>query len=421
MAESRDAGDPQRIPATYSLNYPTTNKILFVDDEPAFLTGYQLMLPANAEADTAIGGKAGLAAIHDHGPYAVVVSDMRMPGMNGVEFLAQVRQSAPDTVRMILTGYSDFGTVIDAVNRGNIFRLLAKPSEPEVLLQAINSGLVQYRLVTAEKDLLENTLMGSIKVLTDVLSVVSPEAFGKSLRITHCVRHLVAKFHLPSSWCFEAAAMLSQLGCIMLDPELIRQAYVGTHLSAESRSAFEAHPKVAGDLLANIRRLEPVAWMISQQMISQQMSGQQMNAQQMNGQPLTRGVPDPSPRWSELSPELLALGARMLRAAIAFDNLRMKGVSNAEAVLRLRYRSEFDSELVDALADMKPEASRMELRKVPVSILTVGAILQQNISNHAGVLVVAKGQEVTHPLLARLQHFSRAHLIENEILALIPV
>src|SRR5712671_343490 len=377
------------------------DKILLVDDEPAFLTGYTLMLPDTLEADTALGGEQGLAAIHDRGPYAVVVSDMRMLGMNGIQFLTRVREVAPDTVRMMLTGYTDISAAMDAVNQGKLFRFLAKPCEQDVLVKAITSGLVQYRLVTSEKDLLENTLMGSIKVLTDVLSAVSPEAFGKSIRITRYVRHLVAKFRLPSSWCFEAAAMLSQLGCIMLDPELIQAAYVGTHLSAEDRVLFEAHPGAARELLANVRRLEPVAWMIGQQLV--------------------RGAPQKSPQLPEFPEELLAFGAKMLKAAVAFDNLRMKGVSNEEAALRLRYRSEFDRELVDALADMKSGESEMELRKVPISTLTVGMILQQDIRNHGGVLVVAKGQEVTRPLLARLEHFSIARLIDNEIMALVPV
>jgi hypothetical protein len=111
----------------------------------------------------------------------------------------------------------------------------------------------------------------------------------------------------------------------------------------------------------------------------------------------------------------------MLRAAVAFDNLRMKGVSSEESVRRLRYRSEFDRDLVDALVDMKTEESTMQLRQIPISALSVGMILQQNIKNHAGVLVVAKGQEVTAPLLIRLEHFSYAHLMEREIMALVPV
>jgi CheY-like chemotaxis protein len=376
-------------------------KILFVDDEPAFLTSYELMLSPHFEVYTAVGGEQGLAAIRDHGPYAVVVSDMRMPGMDGVQFLIRVRQSAPDAIRMILTGCADLSAAMDAVNEGNIFRFLAKPCSQDVLVNAIISGLVQHRLVTAEKDLLENTLMGSIKVLTDVLATVNPEAFGKSLRITRCVRHLVAEFHLPSSWCFEAAAMLSQLGCIMFDPELIQAAYVDTHLSAQDRLRFEAHPGAAKDLLATVRRLEPVAWMISQQ--------------------LTQEAPRDAPQVPGLPAAVLAIGAKMLRVAVAFDNLRMRGASSREAVDRLRHRSEFDRELLNALADMPSEESKMVLRKIPISTLTVGMILQQNIRNHAGVLVVAKGQEVTHPLLVKLGHFSVAQLIENEILALVPV
>jgi response regulator RpfG family c-di-GMP phosphodiesterase len=376
-------------------------KILFVDDEPAFLTGYELMLRPDFEIDTAVGGERGLAALRDHGPYAVVVSDMRMPGMNGAQFLARVRQSAPHTIRMILTGYTDISAAMDAVNEGNIFRFLAKPCEKDVLSKAIASCLVQHRLLTAEKELLENTLMGSIKVLTDVLCAVSPEAFGKSIRITRCVRHLLAKFHPPSSWCFEAAAMLSQLGCIVLDPELIQAAYVDTHLSAEDRTRFEAHPNVARDLLANVRRLEPVAWMISQQLV--------------------RGAPQNPPNIPGLSAEDLVLGAKMIKVAVAFDNLRMRGATDGEAVERLRYRAEFDRQLVDELSDIKSAEFQMELRRIPISTLTIGMVLQQNIRNHAGVLVVAKGQEVTRPLLVKLEHFSRARLIDNEILASIPV
>ncbi len=383
-----------------------SERILFVDDEPAFLTSYQLMLAQsldlqNVSVDTAVGGEAGLAAIQSRGPYAVVISDMRMPGMDGVQFLTRVQQAAPDTVRMILTGYSDVDTVTNAVNRGQVFQYLAKPCKQEALTQATTSGLLQYRLIRAEKDLLEDTLMGSIEALTDVLSSVSPEAFARSSRIARYVRHLVAKFQLHPAWCYEAAAMLSQLGCITLDLELIQAAYFGTHLSGEDRARYEAHPSVARELLANVPRLEPVAWMIGQQ--------------------FGGGTPRKPPHTAEFREEDLVLGARMLRAAAAFDNLRMRGASIEEAALQLRYRSEFDRKLVDALAEIKEEESKMELRKVAISAITVGTILQQNVRNHAGVLIVAKGQEVTRPLLMRLEHFSEARLIDREIMALVPV
>ncbi len=129
------------------------DKILFVDDEPAVLDGYRRMLHREFEVDTAVGGELGLTTIHENGPYSVVISDMRMPGMNGAEFLFQVRQKSPETVRMLLTGGTDLNAAIDAVNKGNIFRFLTKPCTKETLVEAIHIGLTQYQSVMTEKKL----------------------------------------------------------------------------------------------------------------------------------------------------------------------------------------------------------------------------------------------------------------------------
>lgn len=378
------------------------DRILFVDDEPAVLDGYKRTLHREFDVDTAVGGEHGLALIRDQGPYAVVISDMRMPGMNGAQFLAQVRQRAPETVRMLLTGYTDLDAAMLAVNEGNIFRFLTKPCDKDILISAISDGLGQYRLVMAEKDLLENTLMGSIKVLTEVLSAASPEAFGRSTRIARYVRHLVDKFALPSPWRFEAAAMLSQLGCVTLDPELIKASYVGEHLSPEARARFAAHPKVASGFLANIPRLESIAWMIGQQLTSE----------------IGRGTPSAL----EHPDESIVLGAKILKLAVALDNIRMRGLSDEEAIAKLHdRRNEFGPELIDALKDIEPEAARMELRKVPAIKLTTGMILQQEIRTHTGMLVVPEGQTITQALLIKLNNFSRAGTIGKDVMALVPV
>lgn len=129
------------------------NKVLFVDDEAPALDGYRRVLRQEFSLNTALSGEEGLATIRSTGPYAVVISDMRMPGMNGSEFLAQVRSKSPDSVRMLLTGHADLDSAIDAVNRGNIFRFLTKPCEKESLVEAILSGLAQYNAAVAEKEL----------------------------------------------------------------------------------------------------------------------------------------------------------------------------------------------------------------------------------------------------------------------------
>src|SRR5207253_2334943 len=138
----------------------------------------------------AVGGEEGLAAVAERGPFAVIVSDMCMPGLNGVQFLTRVREVAPDSVRMLLTGHADVPSTIGAINEGNIFRFLTKPCTPEAFGKALEAGVEQYRLITAEKDLLEQTLRGSIKVLTELLALANPLAFGKASRVQRLVRRL---------------------------------------------------------------------------------------------------------------------------------------------------------------------------------------------------------------------------------------
>jgi response regulator RpfG family c-di-GMP phosphodiesterase len=378
------------------------DKILFVDDEIAVLSGYQRLLHREFEVSVASGGEEGLASIRVHGPYAVVISDMRMPGMNGAQFLSQARQQAPDTVRMLLTGYTDLNAAMDAVNEGNIFRFLTKPCEKELLVKAITTGVEQYRLVRIEKELLEKTVMGCIKVLTDVLSAASPEAFGRSRRIAHYVRHLVLKFGLTSTWRFEAAATLSQLGCVTLDASLIEQAYTDTKMSPEDQARFNAHPKAGMDLLAHIPRLEPIAWMIGQQ--------------------LTQNIPATVPGMPESSAKDIVLGAKILKLALAFDDLRMKRLSVEDAVGRLHTRrSEFERDLVDGLSDIVPPVARMALRKVSTLKLAVGMVLEQEIRIAGGMLLVAKAQEITPTLLLKLENRARAGQLDKEIMVLVPV
>jgi CheY-like chemotaxis protein/GGDEF domain-containing protein len=131
-------------------------KILCVDDESSALEGYQRILHRQFDVTTAVSGEQGLGMVERRGPWAVVISDMRMPGMNGADFLAQVRQRAPDTVRMLLTGYADMKSAMDAVNRGHIFQFLTKPCERDVLVAAINSGVAQYRAQTADRELIRS-------------------------------------------------------------------------------------------------------------------------------------------------------------------------------------------------------------------------------------------------------------------------
>ena len=367
-------------------------EILFVDDEPAVLEGYKRLLSRHFHVHTALGGEAALAEIKKKGSYAVVVSDMRMPGMSGVQLLAQVRHLAPQTVRVVLTGHADIESAMDALNENEVFRFLTKPCSDTVLKKTLTACLLQYQLITAEKELLEATLMGSIKVLTDVLSLASPAAFGRSVRINRYVQHMVRELQLEMPWRYEAAAMLSQVGCITLDPELLESAYCGEKLAPEEQALFDMHPSVARDLLRNVPRLEGIAWIVGQQ--------------------LGPVCPDKNVSAS------IRTGAIILRLAIAFDQLKIQGFTDSQAIAKLETNPSFDPRVVQTLKTLSC-TDDLQSQVISVSQLEPGMIVSEDIRSKVGLLVVGKGQEVTYPLVVRLRNFHRRGAVNDEVSVLV--
>ena len=131
-------------------------KILLVDDDEMLLAGLKRQLRNKFRVETASSGKDAVKMVEDNGPYAVVVSDYMMPGMNGIEFLTQVKLTNPDTIRMMLTGSADMTTAIKAVNEGSIYKFHPKPCPAETLGDAIQSGIDEYQKVTTDQTQLKN-------------------------------------------------------------------------------------------------------------------------------------------------------------------------------------------------------------------------------------------------------------------------
>ncbi|HTS71985.1 MAG TPA: response regulator [Terriglobia bacterium] len=124
---------------------PSRPRILIVDDEELVLQALERQLHARFEVTTATGGKEALRLVMSQGPYAVVVSDLRMPGMDGVTLLFLIRTAAPDTVRILLTGHTDMEAASAAVNEGKVFRFLLKPCPSGVLFRALEAAVEQYQ------------------------------------------------------------------------------------------------------------------------------------------------------------------------------------------------------------------------------------------------------------------------------------
>jgi len=372
-----------------------SERVLYVDDEPNILAGYQRMLRKEFEIVTAVGGAAGLEAIDRDGPFAVIVADMRMPGMDGVEFLRRAKQAAPDSVRMMLTGNADQQTAIDAVNEGDIFRFLNKPCQKDVLSASLSAGIAQYRLVRAERELLEETLNGSITVLADVLSLANPAAFGRTARIRKHIEHLAAGMGLPDAWQFEVAAMLSQIGCVTLSGEVVEKQWAGQELTEAEEKEFASHPGLGGKLIAHIPRLGNVAHMIARQ------------HEPYSWSPSSQAPQDQDP---------VEIGGHLLKAVLDFDRLVSRGVDPDEAIATLAAApEEYDPAIVVALASLDVRPSGSEIRILRVDQLAVGMILDQDVRARNGNLLVTRGQEVTFPMRTRLLRWAQGVGIEEPI------
>jgi serine phosphatase RsbU (regulator of sigma subunit) len=157
------------------------DKVLLVDDDAMVLAGLKRQLRNQFNVDTALSGEDALKQVLENGPYAVIVSDFMMPGMNGIEFLSRVKKSNPDTVRMMLTGTADMPTAIRAVNEGSIFQFHPKPCPADTLCQAIQSAIGEYRKVTSDQRQLNDfkfSLAQASKVQQKLMPKSNPQADG---------------------------------------------------------------------------------------------------------------------------------------------------------------------------------------------------------------------------------------------------
>lgn len=127
-------------------------RILFVDDDKNILASFRSLLRKDFIIDIADHPIDGLRYFKENGPYPVVVSDLKMPDMNGLEFLSEIGRVNEDTIGIILTGHADINAAVTALNQGHVFRFLIKPAERDTIRNVINAGLEQHQLITGNKE-----------------------------------------------------------------------------------------------------------------------------------------------------------------------------------------------------------------------------------------------------------------------------
>lgn len=370
------------------------DKILMVDDDVNLLNSMKRVLHGKLEADFAKGGAEALLLL-DANEYSVIVSDMQMPGMNGVEFLKKASLRRPDSVRVMLTGNADLKTAIDAINEGQIFRFLLKPFAPEGFLSILQVCQRQYRLVTAEKILLEKTLSGTVKMLANILAVSHPSIFNRTMRILQLFRKIAPQLNLADTWKIEIGIMLSQLGCMMIPIDVVEKSLSGTVLSPQELRLIQEHPRIGSDLVRNIPRLEDVAEIIAYQ--NKNFDG--------NGFPKDEKVGESIP-----------LGARILRLLLDYERLMSKGISPLSMLNTLRNQTgAYDSSLLKVL-----EASLLSLPEtratsyVAITDLEENMVLAEDIISTENQVLMEKGLTITQYVKLRLVNYRNNGLIKDQ-------
>ncbi len=373
-------------------------RVLCVDDEPRVLEGIALSLRRRYEVLTAGSGMAALDVLTKERDIAVVLTDMRMPVLDGTAFLHRARHIAPDAVRLLLTGQADLGSAISAVNEGQVFRFLTKPCPPAVLLPVIEAAVEQHHLITAERVLLEQTLHGAVKALSDILALTSPASFGRASRVSRSVTTMAEALKLPERWTVEVAAMVSQLGFVALPTELAERVHLGQALSEEETQQVLKIPYVAEKLLANIPRLELVRKILTASV-----------------RPIRR-----LPMGADAKAHQLMKAAQMLRIAIDFDDLLARGSTPSVAIATLRTREGYDSEVLEALAaSVGPDSDASEIHTIPLASLKVGMVVAEDIRMVSGTLLVARGYEITQSFVERARNF-RAGTVKEPVRVTVP-
>lgn len=234
-------------------------RVLIVDDDQRLLNAVKRTLRKDFDLTLAVGGHEALKIMETSEPFEVVVSDQNMPEMKGVVFLNAIEKKWPSVVRIMLSGNSDQETTIDAINKGKVFRFIRKPCDQETLAAAIKDAANQHELLEAEKRLLQHTLAGSIKALTDMLALAKPDIFQRSSDLRRWAEKVADDMEISKTWELDLAAMFSYLGYITLPDHLIRKHLFLAPLEEDEQKLIREAPGVARDFIQNIPKMEGVA------------------------------------------------------------------------------------------------------------------------------------------------------------------
>ncbi len=361
------------------------NKILCVDDEESILRGFQLNLRKDFELHLASDGVEGLEIFEKEGGFALVLSDMRMPRMNGAEMLAEIKKRDHEVSTILLTGHTDFDSAMAAVNDGNVFRMLSKPCPPERLIKVLNDGLEQYDLIRSKRILLDQTLRGAVDALAESLSTAKPLFFGRVQRVRRMANELAMKQDVPNAWRVDVASVFSQLAYLALPENVTEDVYYRRDLSKEVKALLAKFPEDTRNILNKIPGLEEVGEIL-------------------------KSV-DVQYRFEEEKEDGVRLAASILKVALDFDYYEEQGYNRSIIVSTLKERNkDYDPKITQSLSDLIVIAEETStLQEIKIDDIDIGMRLSQELKLDDGFLIAAAGTDVDRQLLKVIRNYNSCY------------
>jgi response regulator RpfG family c-di-GMP phosphodiesterase len=413
---------------------PAPDPVLLIDDDPAILKLLQEDLERAGHLTVALTDP--LAALEEikKRHFAVIVSDQRMPGLSGLNLLAQAARIQPSATRMLITGMMDIETVVDAINTGEIFRFIVKPWLREEFLAAIKNGVQRHELIShnehlqsatqamndqlvelnrsleqqvklvAQKnaqlhnlnDALEDNLVHTMELCVHTMETFYPLLGNRARRTFQYCKTMSEMLQLDGaeSRVFESSALLYDIGLVGVPRQIIRQWEEEPHsLSPAERALIEQHPILGQELTGFGSNFQPVGKII------------RAHHEHFDG----TGYPD------QLAGENIPWLARMLAVTVAFvssthnDHEAMERIKAGAGTL-------YDPQAVRIFLRAQPAAvvPRKE-RQVSLAELRSGMVLAKGIHTYNGLLLVAQGQLLNATYIEKVLNHNRIQPITDSV------
>ena len=415
-----------------------TDNVLFVDDEPSILSSLQRLLrKQDYQCFFADCADAGLKILESQ-RIDLVISDMRMPGMDGAQFLAQVKERWPQSVRMLLTGHSDISATITALNEGGIYRYISKPWDNDQLIEVVQEGLRIRRLEREKQHLLNVTRQQNqelqsfnqnlermvasrteeVRQTADMLELSfeqlkeSYDSFvrvfstfitsrglikGHSQSVADLSKAMAEALELPEVDIKHIyyAGLLHELGKLSLSDDVLSRAEA--KLTRQDALEYVRYPHLGEVALTAISELEPTARLI------------RSHAEYLDGS----GYPD------KLKGESIPYGARIIRVARDFVGLQsglMKtesmGKVEAFAYIKAAAGKKYDTKVVDVLEPLVEEYTQDTVMPhetlLPANALEDGMVLSRDLVSINGILLIAKGHKLSSNIIDKILLLEKA-------------